>query len=331
MKRKTLSIGGATLDLFCRLPKDIVSRCADSDVFALPLGEKIRVADLIEACGGGASNTAVGLSRLGYDSCFEGVVGSDQWGEKLIENLQSEGVDTSCATIVEGEVTSFSIILSGDTGERVILNDPGTNAHLHDITFDKHKLAEVDWVYLNSVKEDSCEIQDDIVEMLANDDTCLTWNPGGCQIEKGLEPQNNQQLLKHTDLLLLNREEAERFTGEKTPEDALRVFLDCGAKNVVITDGKNGTTASDGKSLLICPVVSDVEIIDTTGAGDAFGTAVTWALLSGKSLPDALKAGSINAASVVGSIGAETALLTDTEIENRLEDIDLAVTTSPLS
>lgn len=328
MAKKTLSIGGATYDLFVRLPEGAVQK---SELFALPLGAKIRVQQLIESCGGGASNTSVGLSRLGCDACFEGVLSSDQWGEKLLKNLQSEGVDTSCITIVEDEVSSFSIILSGTNGERVILYESGTNTHLHDVTFDRELLSSMDWVYLNHIQEDSCEIQDDIVAKLSTVDTGLTWNPGGCQIDMGMEPQNNRELLKHTDLLLLNKEEALTFSKTTSIKQALTALCRAGVKNVVITDGSRGCTASDGNHVYHCPIVSGVNIVDTTGAGDAFGTAATWALVQGQTLPTALKAGSINAASVVSAIGSQTALLTDTEISTRLEAIDLTVDSQPLS
>lgn len=331
MGKKTLSIGGATYDLFVRLPKDTVHECKETASFALPLGAKIRVDQLIETCGGGASNTSVGFSRLGCTACFEGIVSSDQWGEKLMQTLQAEGVDTSCVTVVEDEVSSFSIILSGSSGERVILYEAGTNSHLQDSTFDKKKLSDVDWVYLNHIQEDSCEIQDDIVEMLAvNGGPKLTWNPGGCQIDAGLEPKNNSELLAHTDLLLLNKEEALAFTKTTDIESAIKKLLATGVANVAITNGRRGVAASDGNTIYRCPVVSGIEIVDTTGAGDAFGTGMTWGLLEGLSLPDALKTGSINAASVVGAIGAQSALLTDIEIRSRLETTDLHVTSVPL-
>lgn len=318
MKKKTLSIGGATYDLFVRLPDGTVHECEAEASFALPLGAKIRVKELIESCGGGASNTAVGLSRLGCQAYFEGILSSDQWGEKLMNNLQRERVDTSCVTVVEDEVSSFSLILSGTSGERVILYEPGTNKHLHDVTFDRHMLSNMDWVYLNHIQEDSCNIQDDIVAMLSSVDTGLTWNPGGCQIDMGLEASNNKELLKHTDLLVLNKQEALAFTKAADIAEAIAVLLGAGVRNVAITDGKHGTTASDGTSTFHCPVVSGVTIVDTTGAGDAFGTGATWALVNGMSLPEAIKAGSINAASVVGAIGSQAALLTDTEIRKRL-------------
>lgn len=331
MGKKTLSIGGATYDIFVRLPGDTISECQESKSFALPLGGKIKVEKVIEACGGGANNTAIGLARLGCDACFDGVMGDDQWGQKLIENMQKEGVDTNCATLVEDEVSSFSIILNSPSGERVVLYEPGTNTHLHDSNFDKDMLCTVDWVFLNHIQEGSCIIQDDIIEMLSCEHSPgITWNPGGCQLDMGLEPRNNAELLRNTDLLVLNKEEARRFTGERDALEAMKKLLDAGATNVCITDGGNGTLASDGVHLYNCPCVTSTEVVDTTGAGDAFGTGVTWGLLGGLDLKESLKAGSINAASVVSTVGSQTALLTDIEIRQLLQSTSLDVSVDSL-
>lgn len=331
MTKRTLSIGGATYDIFVRLDEKTVQSADDRSAFLLPLGDKIRVHDVIETCGGGASNTAVGLARLGCRAAFCGVVGDDRWGEALRKNFEQEGVDCSCMTIVEHEVSSFSVILSACSGERVILYDPGTNDHLHDATFDRERAGETDWVYLNHIQQGSCVIENDIISILSrNGGPRMTWNPGGCQIEEGIQAKNNRLLLAHTDLLQLNRKEARRFAGKEDEEDALKILLEHGVKNVLITDGRNGVIASDGRQIYHCGTVAGTAIVDTTGAGDAFGTGATWALLTGRSLPDALRAGTINSASVVGAIGAQAGLLTDIEMLRRLKETSLDVDTRPL-
>lgn len=317
MKKSTMSIGGATFDLFVRANHRIVKDCEGRECFSLPLGSKVRVEEVIEACGGGASNTSVGLARLGCNAGFSGVVGDDQWGQNLLQNLQREGVDTQCTVVVERETSSFSLILSAESGERVILYDPGTNAHLHDVTFDRDTARKMDWVYLNHIQPDTCVIQNDLIEIFANTNIGLTWNPGGCQIDAGIEAKENRELLTHTNILLLNKEEALRFAKAKSIEEALRTLSNAGAQYVCITDGGNGCTATDGKMTYFCPTEKG-NIVDTTGAGDAFGTGLTWAILQGEDLPKALITGTINATSVVSAIGAQTGLLTQTEITTKL-------------
>lgn len=319
---RTLSIGGATYDLFMTL-KD-----GTKAVHSLTLnpGEKHRVERVIEACGGGACNTSVGLSRLGCEASFCGVIGADQWGEMLIQSLKKENVDTRSTTVVEGEMSSFSIIVNFSGGDRSILYAPGVNEHLHDVTFDLEKLEKVDAVYLNHLTESSCAIEDDITRTLAKAGTKhLTWNPGGCQIEAGMDQKDKKELLSVTTLLLLNKEEALQFTKTKTVEEALKRCTDAGVKNVCITDGKHGVRASDGKNTWHCQVLEGVSVIDTTGAGDAFGSGTTWALLAGLGLPEALRAGTLNAAGNVSKIGAQTGLLTEPAMRSALETSPLKV------
>lgn len=322
---RTLSIGGATYDLFVRTGTDVLREDRGRKILELPLGEKVRVQQVIETCGGGAANTSVGLARLGCTAHFCGILGSDQWGQHQLENFRNENVDARMATIVEGETSSFSIILSAGSGERVILYEPGTNAHLHDATFDRDQAAGMDWIYLNHLHERSCVIEDDIAALLEKKPRAgLTWNPGGSQLKTGMQEHAMLRLLKETDLLVFNKEESLLFTGRTSVEEAIAALLSAGVRIVCICDGKNGSTASDGKKRWYCPV-ADTPVIDTTGAGDAFGTGATWALLQGLDLPEMLRAGTISAAGVLGAIGAQSGLLTDTEMRHRLQRIHLDV------
>lgn len=328
---RTVSIGGLTYDLFVNITHEIVEEPGQRAALRLPLGEKIHIERVKGICGGGASNTAVGLARLGCAATCCGVVGSDQWGEELLKNLQCEHVDTRCTVIVEGEPSSFSIIIIAQNGERVILNEPGTNAHLHDVTFDRDTVAQADWVYLNRLHPDSCEIEDDIIAILRQlHSPHLTWNPGGCQIEAGLRAKSNAGLAAQADLLLLNAEEALTFTGARTVDEALQRLAAAGVSIACISDGPRGALATDGRKRYHCPALPST-VIDTTGAGDAFGVGLTWALLSGRDLPTALRAGSINASSVVGVMGAQPGLLTEIDMLARLMRTDLPVTTNFLT
>lgn len=329
---KTLSIGGATYDLFVRTGRSNIQSSPDGAALHLPLGAKIHVDGVIETCGGGAANTSVGLRRLGCTSGFCGVVGSDQWGECLVQNFKNEGVDTTSLVLVEGEMTSFSLILSAGSGERVILYEAGTNSHMHDALFDKESASACDWIFLNHIHDRSCIIEDDLLEILtAKDGPGLSWNPGGCHIEKGMDERQTKELLQNTDLLFLNKEEALAFTRAKDEKAAMGSLLAAGVATVFITDGPRGAVGCDGKEWCHCPHLPDAPVVDTTGAGDAFATGVTWGHFQGFSLPEMLRAGTMNATSVLGFYGAERGLLTHTEITSRLASSPLSVDVSAFS
>jgi sugar/nucleoside kinase (ribokinase family) len=324
---KTLSIGGATFDLFLIAGKNIPEQ---EGTITLKIGGKIPVERVVESAGGGACNTSVGLSRLNLRASFCGIMGSDQWGEKLKQTLIAEGVNIDPATIVENETSSFSIILTLQSGDRTIFYSPGVNEHLQDTTFDVEAVAHADAVYLNHLSDTACMIEDDIIRtLLKKPERWLSWNPGGPQLEAGHTAPDTASLLRMTNLLLLNKEEALAFTRTKTVEAAFRTLVKSGVEKICITDGKNGSLATDGKHRYRCPCLP-VPVVDSTGAGDAFGTAATWALLTGNSLQTALIAGTLNAASVVGTIGAQEGLLTETQMRKKLSQRLLTVETTSL-
>lgn len=326
-----MSIGGATYDLFVQVNHDLCKNHEDIKAFVLPLGEKVPVENVKETCGGGACNTSVGLARLGCSAHFSGVIGDDQWGQKLLENFKKENVATDSLTVVEDEVSSFSIILSASDGERMILYTPGTNLHLDDVTFHQEKAKTMDWVYLNHIPDDSFEIEDDLVKIFeAPGAPGLTWNPGGHHLREGMNQKNTKALLTHTTLLLLNEEEALIFTKTDSIQDAMRSLKGAGVHIVCISRGKKGALATDGTNLYECPIMTGFPCIDTTGAGDAFGTGMTYGLIQGFSLQEAMKTGTINAASVVSKLGAQAGLLTDTDIQSALKTTPLDVVVKAL-
>ena len=165
-----------------------------------------------------------------------------------------------------------------------------------------------------------------------------------------------KKLLNRTTILFVNKEEASLFTkipyrlaGIKrddpschvhTPRAFLPPYADdvseimmalgkLGVKNTVITDGRNGAQCSDGVSLYFCPVVTQKRV-DTLGAGDAFASGFTSAVLLGKDLITALKYGTLNANSVVGQYGAQKGLLTRSQLQNKFKNSALCISKTKL-
>lgn len=327
MSLRSLSIGGATYDLFLSMNPEIEKSISDHKKIIFDLGKKVPIEKIVESCGGGASNTSVGLSRLGMQAAFCGIIGADQWGEKLLKNMQDEGVNTKPATIIENETSSFSMILLLSSGERTILYNSGVNEHLQDATFDSDFVSDTDLVYLNHLCERSCMIEDDLIAALKKKKQIfLAWNPGGSKLDNGIESEHTKELLAHTSFFVVNKEEALRFTGGSDIQGAMAKLRTTGAVNICITDGPNGSFASNADGCWFCPPLAGVRVLDATGAGDAFGTAAAWALVTGQTLPNALIAGTLNASSVVETMGAQKGLLSYTEIQLQLRTKPLVTT-----
>ncbi len=357
-KPKIFSIGGATFDMFIK-PHDqsiMNLRTPDSskEWLGLEYGGKIKIDEVHETFGGGATNTSVAFSRMGFEAYFVGMVGTE-YGDRVLENLRKNGVDAEFASRTQKDKTSFSAILSSFEGERTVLAYPGANQFFKSKDLPLEALATADWIFLNHLTDKDSQIPWDLVKLLKKHPKIkLAWNPGQEQCKQGIH--HWKPLLDHVEVLFLNKEEATCFA--KTPflpagikhenpkfhcyvpnshlppyaDDLGTVFcqfLRTGVKNVVVTDGKNGSQACDRKSVYFCPVVTH-KIVDTLGAGDGFASGFTSAQVLGLSLKDSLRYGTLNANGVISFFGAQRGLLTRKAMEAAFTKSELEVTSARL-
>jgi len=327
-----------TLDLFVKPREMTVLRMCrkescNEEYMALPYGGKIAVEEVHEMYGGGAQNTAVGLTRLGVSATPIGSIGSDAWSEQILKNLGTEGIATKYIARTKHQ-TGFSVILNSFEGERTVLTHAGANKLLH--SFDETILTHCDGLFFNHISAENHATEEIFAKIkrhfLKFPEKFLAWNPGTEQLHAGA--MAFADFFPTVDLLLLNREEAELFSGhqagnresilngavEEFPQSAadyseiFRVFLRQGVKHVAITDGRRGAELCDGKKIYFCGIDETAARVDTLGAGDAFGSTLLWALITKKQLPFALKCATINAAAVVSQIGAEAGLLSEQDL-----------------
>lgn len=331
-----ISIGGATFDLFVKAHKTQVMHLKQKNKIAssllLPYGGKVKIDEIHETLGGGAHNTSVAFSRLGIQSACCCLIGDDLWGKKVLANLEAERVSDELVSITEDEKTSFSVILNSFEGERTVLNYLGANHLFAEEYFPLKKIMDTKWIFLNHLSGEANRLTKKIELILKKKpEIKLAWNPGGVQLEKG--SSSFRSLLSQTEVLYLNKEEAEKFSGIKV-EQTQEIFVGqksfeifnmqlvfdqlhrYGVKKIVITDGRRGAQASDDQAVYFCPVL-DTSRVDTLGAGDAFASGFTGALYLKNNLQTALIFGTINATSVVNHYGAQKGLLTLEKIQQK--------------
>src|SRR3989338_9744275 len=128
-------------------------------------------------------------------------------------------------------------------------------------------------------------------------------------------------IYKHTEILFLNHEEAQLVLKQNTKnvKTLLKGLHKLGAKIAVITDGRDGSYASNGSAKVWYLDEYPGPHIEATGAGDAYGTAFTAAIFYGKTVPEAIAWGTINGGNVVMHIGPHKGLQTRQQIENYLK------------
>lgn len=307
------AIGDTALDVFVEIEQDAVHCESNTKTcqISFAFGEKVPVKDVQKFPGAGnASNAAVAAKRLGRTSAIMATIGTDAAGTLILKHWKNEGVDTSCVSRSRELATNEHIVLTHQ-GERTIL----IHHHPYPYAFPKH-LPTPKRVYYTSLGSGHEEMEQALVDFLdAHPSIRVTFQPGTFQLKRGAH--GTKAILAKTDILVMNKEEAARFL--ETPvsssiQSQLARFLELGPRIAVITDGEQGSYTSDGHSSWFCPSFP-VPCVERTGAGDAYTTTLTWAIDKGFSLPEAMRYGTANAASVIQFVGPQAGLLTREGVE----------------
>jgi sugar/nucleoside kinase (ribokinase family) len=324
-------------------------------------GEKVEIDDLRYSTGGGATNSAAAFKRLGFDvSCFCNI-GNDSAGKHVLESLSKEGVDTSFINISNTNQTGVSCILNTARGDRTIFAYRGANSNLEldKLPFDEIKHSKQ--LYITSLSNNSAELLPQIASFAKQHNIPVAINPGISQLAKGTltlkkslnyidililnssEARTFMHALIETDEnykkalespschnpCTLNLPDIHPYLMESplAYEDAyfsmnkfFKEVLNMGPKIVVVTNGANGVYVVTDHTGYFHPSLK-IKVSSTVGAGDAFGSCFVASLLHGHKLPDALRNGITNSASVLQHLDAKTGLLSLQQLTHQAKNI----------
>lgn len=305
-KPKLLAIGAAVQDVFLSHSdefKPVSDKTVHEQFMRLELGGKADVNNITFSTGGGATNAAVTFARQGLHSQFMGTIGHDPAGQAVLDDLDKEGVDTSGVSYSEKYNTGYSVLLLAPSGERTILTYRGASTHYDAKNFDLDDCG-ADWLYVSSMAG-SMEALHKIFTQARELGIKIMFNPGKGELSR---PDKLRALLEDVEVLSVNKEEMQMIV-EGSSKDELVRHAHHYVPVVIISDGPNGVTASDGKTIVDAGMYEDVPVIDRTGAGDAFGSGFLSQWATGKSLRESIIFASANSTSVVTKIGAKTGIL----------------------
>jgi ribokinase len=324
-----LAIGDITTDIFIKLKEAEVHCNIDHEdcTISMRWGDKIPFESATTVRGvGNSANAAVSAARLGLTTSLLAWVGDDLNGKGCIEEMKENNVDTSFIhPDAASESNQHYVLWYGN--ERTILVKQ--NPFPYSIPTD---LAAPRYIYLSSLGDSLPFHQELVAWLVAHPETKLVFQPGTFQMKMGTDAL--AELYARTELFFCNKEEAERIL--KLPADThisdlLSKIRELGPKIVIITDDTRGAYAFDGTNKFHVPMYPDQKApFERTGAGDAFASTVTAALILGKPLDEALLWGPINSMSVVQEIGAQKGLLHREQLEKFLADAPEMYKVSPL-
>ena len=315
-----ITVGSATVDVFVHTVKEftrLTSVKKEHDV-CYPIGGKILIDQLTFDTGGAGTNTAVAFSRLGLKTGWLGKLGDDSNSKHILDVMKKEKVNF-LGTFGSGH-TGYSVIIVGLLNDRTILTHKGINDSLkiNEINFSKLKTR---WFYFGSMLGESFKTLCALAEFAKKKNIPYAFNPSTYLAKQGYSALKD--IIDGCSIIVLNRQEAELLTHTSYISKMLET-LQRHAKTVVITDGKQGAFAYNGKQRLKL-WTRNVRVVETTGAGDAFAAGVTSGLMKDKPLDLALKLGLAEAESVLQHIGAKNNLLKLQQLQKSLKGIRVEV------
>lgn len=294
-----LGIGDCTLDHF-----GIVERFLDP-------GLEVEMSKFSVQGGGAAATAVVVLARWGVETSFIGKVGDDLRGRQVEMTLAEEGVDTDGLIHETDAVSQFSFItLESTTGQRQLLYTHGT---VGDIAADEVEGVSLDETELLLVDGLQPDAQLPLMQEADDRDIPIILDASD------MDP-SREQLVEHADYLMASERFASRFTGVGELDSICESLLEAGPHTVAVTLGDEGVVGTDTETDgLVRAREHEVDVVDTTGAGDVFSGGFTYGVLEGWPLEKTMQVANTAAAISCTGIGARGAIPEFDEVRDIVE------------
>lgn len=217
--------------------------------------------------GGAAANVASWLARDGVEATFVGRIGDDHAGLRAADELTAAGV-TPLVEIDPVRATGMCLVLVDERGERSMVPSIGANDAGPDVALVP---ADADWLYLSGyalLSEGARTFARDALALARERGWAVAVDAASAAPLETVGPQRFLDWIGEGILLFANAQEAEVLTGLAEPAAAAQALARrCG--HAIVKRGPSGAVWSDGSGVRSVPA-ADVEVFDSTGAGDAF-------------------------------------------------------------
>ncbi|MFZ5671426.1 MAG: ribokinase [Pseudomonadota bacterium] len=304
-KPKITIVGSFAVGLTMRAPK-------------LPIfGETMLGTDFDMGPGGKGSNQAVATARLGAQSALRAILGTDKLAGIATDLYAAEGVDTEFVTSQSARATGVGFIILNDKGENFIILDMGANELMDAKSVDmaEARIAESDVVM--TVLEVPTEAARRAMELGRRHGARTILNPAPA---RALPPE----IFASVDYLTPNESELRILLGlpADDPRSSRELAAELrrrGVRNVVVTLGRQGALILTDDLDVMVPAVP-VNVVDTTGAGDAFNSGFAVALAEGRDIVDAVRFGVVCGAIACTKLGVIPSLAYRAEADAMYEN-----------
>lgn len=270
--------------------------------------EKVHATSERRHAGGVAANTAVGLARLGTPASLISAVGDDAFGDAVVREVAGAGVDVEEVRRVRGAATYYSVSLVDVAGEKGLVVVPAGRLYPVAEQLPPGLSAEVRWLHT---------VPYDLALAAAWTDLARA---AGVPISIDLEPATLTEgqtalvaILREVDTVIVNRAAVEQLGRS---ERELAAWLDgLGVRHVLQSHGADGVSLWQAGQPVRSVTPPAIDVVDTTGAGDALAAGYIHARLGGARVGDAVAYGCIAGALACTALGAQAGLPTAGDVE----------------
>jgi sugar/nucleoside kinase (ribokinase family) len=265
--------------------------------------------------GGNGSNTSYALGRLGVSVRLLGMVGRDPFGELALSILRSASVDLAFVGRSQASTTTTICPVNAE-GNRLFLHRVGSSAEVfpEPIEFTPAMLAGMSHFHMANLFA-LPQMRRRVPESIRRaHEAGLTTSLDTGWDARGRWLEDIAGCLQYVDLLFLNQDEARMLSGSSDPDQAARHMQALGASDVVIKLGAEGCAVFTSDGAARFPAF-DVDVIDTTGAGDCFVAGFLAALSMGRCYQEAARFANAVGALSVQKLGAINGVRTRAETE----------------
>lgn len=254
--------------------------------------------------GGSATNTALFLAKLGVPVHFIGKIGRDAWGDRCLGDMATAGIDTRWVRHAFEEPTQVNVVVVSYGGERTMFAYRGANARLDATEVDAEAFETVALLHLSGYALLQAPQRDAAIQALglahAGNIPATLDVPSGIvaaihSVLDNVLPQLETVFLSEADLLALS--------GQAAIEAAADELLSKGVRNLVVKAGGRGALLWNSEGRRHAPAML-TEVVDTTGAGDAFAAGYIYGTLRGLSAAARLVLANAAGALAVTNVGA---------------------------
>ncbi len=272
--------------------------------------KKTRSSDKIECIGGSACNCAYLLAKWGIETYFAGVVGDDYYGKKIRTELEKVHINTKYLINEKGcRTTSSYILVNTEVGSRTIITNRDKELMLEDVVPNE----KFDIILLDGYeREFATRVMKD--------------NPDAIKIiDAGSLKEATIELARQVDYIACSKDFAEEYTKMKIDFNDLTSLIAIYSKlqrdfknKIIITLEDKGCFVYD-KGYKIVPTLK-TKAVDTTGAGDIFHGAFTYAIANGFDMIKTLKIANISGALSVTKLGGQYSIPTLSEVMRKYDE-----------